>query len=41
MLRAEHCDSGQGFLFARPMEATATETFLQTWAGTATAATRT
>jgi diguanylate cyclase (GGDEF)-like protein len=32
MLQAEQCDSGQGFLFARPMDAAATETFLQNWA---------
>jgi diguanylate cyclase (GGDEF)-like protein len=32
MLQAEQCDSGQGFLFARPLDATAAETFLRTWA---------
>ncbi len=31
LLLAEHCDSGQGFLFARPMDAAAVENFLQTW----------
>jgi hypothetical protein len=41
MLQAEHCASGQGFLFARPMDATAAEAFLSTWTGTAAAATRT
>ena len=33
LLRGEHCDSGQGFLFARPLDAAATETFLENWAG--------
>jgi len=28
-LRLEHCDSGQGFLFARPLDVTATEAFMQ------------
>ena len=28
-LRDEHCDSGQGFLFARPLDAAAIEAFLQ------------
>jgi diguanylate cyclase (GGDEF)-like protein len=28
-LRAEQCDSGQGFLFARPLDVVAAETFLQ------------
>jgi EAL domain-containing protein (putative c-di-GMP-specific phosphodiesterase class I) len=32
ILQEEQCDSGQGFLFARPMDAGAIETFLQTWA---------
>jgi len=31
MLREEHCDSGQGFLFARPLEAPAAELFLRDW----------
>jgi diguanylate cyclase (GGDEF)-like protein len=29
LLKDEHCDSGQGFLFARPLDATDTEIFLQ------------
>ena len=32
LLRAEHCDSGQGFLFARPLAVDATEAFLEDWA---------
>jgi diguanylate cyclase (GGDEF)-like protein len=32
LLQDEHCDSGQGFLFARPQDAAATESFLQKWA---------
>src|SRR4029077_18973107 len=31
MLRDEDCDSGQGFLFARPLDVAATEAFLQNW----------
>jgi diguanylate cyclase (GGDEF)-like protein len=31
LLRAEDCDSGQGFLFARPLDAPATETFFERW----------
>ena len=31
LLRAEGCDSGQGFLFARPLEAGETEAFLREW----------
>jgi diguanylate cyclase (GGDEF)-like protein len=31
MLREEQCDSGQGFLFARPLEAHAAELFLRDW----------
>jgi len=31
-LRQEQCDSGQGFLFARPLDVAATETFLDAWA---------
>jgi diguanylate cyclase (GGDEF)-like protein len=32
LLRDEHCDSGQGFLFARPLDVDATEAFLADWA---------
>jgi diguanylate cyclase (GGDEF)-like protein len=32
LLRGEDCDSGQGFLFARPLDVAATEAFLQNWA---------
>jgi EAL domain-containing protein (putative c-di-GMP-specific phosphodiesterase class I) len=32
LLQQEQCDSGQGFLFARPLDPGAAETFLQTWA---------
>jgi diguanylate cyclase (GGDEF)-like protein len=31
MLREEMCDSGQGFLFAEPLQAADTEPFLQEW----------
>ncbi len=31
LLRDEDCDSGQGFLFARPLDVAATEAFLQRW----------
>jgi EAL domain-containing protein (putative c-di-GMP-specific phosphodiesterase class I) len=34
LLQGEHCDSGQGFLFARPLDAVDTEAFLQHWAAT-------
>jgi diguanylate cyclase (GGDEF)-like protein len=33
LLRDEDCDTGQGFLFARPLDTAATETFLQDWSG--------
>ena len=33
MLQAEQCDSGQGFLLARPLDVVAVETFLQTRPG--------
>jgi diguanylate cyclase (GGDEF)-like protein len=32
LLRKEDCDSGQGFLFARPLDVAATEAFLKHWA---------
>ena len=32
MLKDQDCDSGQGFLFARPLDVADTETFLQNWA---------
>jgi diguanylate cyclase (GGDEF)-like protein len=31
VLREERCDSGQGYLFARPLSVEATETFLRDW----------
>jgi predicted acylesterase/phospholipase RssA len=31
LLQAEQCDSGQGFLYARPLDAAATEAFLRDW----------
>jgi EAL domain-containing protein (putative c-di-GMP-specific phosphodiesterase class I) len=31
LLRAEECDSGQGFLFARPLDADAAEAFFARW----------
>ena len=31
VLQNEECDGGQGFLFARPLEADAVEAFLQAW----------
>jgi diguanylate cyclase (GGDEF)-like protein len=31
LLQDENCDTGQGFLFARPLDAAATEVFLQEW----------
>jgi EAL domain-containing protein (putative c-di-GMP-specific phosphodiesterase class I) len=38
LLRDEHCDSGQGFLFARPLDVSATESFLENWAKNAATA---
>jgi diguanylate cyclase (GGDEF)-like protein len=32
LLREQDCDSGQGYLFARPLDVSATEAFLQNWA---------
>ncbi len=34
LLRGESCDSGQGFLFARPLDAADTASFLANWAAT-------
>jgi diguanylate cyclase (GGDEF)-like protein len=34
LLQGEKCDSGQGFLFARPLDAADTEAFLEQWAAT-------
>jgi len=31
LLQAEHCDSGQGFLFSRPLDADQAQTFLRGW----------
>jgi diguanylate cyclase (GGDEF)-like protein len=36
LLRAEDCDSGQGFLFARPLDAGDTETFFESWSQSTT-----
>ncbi|HXW59766.1 MAG TPA: EAL domain-containing protein [Solirubrobacteraceae bacterium] len=33
ILQEEQCDSGQGFLFARPLDVAAAEEFLNTWPG--------
>jgi diguanylate cyclase (GGDEF)-like protein len=33
LLREENCDTGQGFLFARPLDTDATEAFLEGWVG--------
>ena len=33
LLKEENCDSGQGFLFARPLDAAACEEFLADWTG--------
>ena len=38
LLREQDCDSGQGFLFARPLDVAATEKFLKDWAQNATPA---
>ena len=40
MLREQHCDSGQGFLFARPLDAADVDGFLQTWDGADASAVR-
>jgi diguanylate cyclase (GGDEF)-like protein len=33
LLKDERCDSGQGFLFARPLDAATAEAFFRTWSG--------
>jgi EAL domain-containing protein (putative c-di-GMP-specific phosphodiesterase class I) len=33
LLKDEQCDSGQGFLFARPLDALTAEAFFRTWQG--------
>ena len=33
LLKSEHCDSGQGFLFARPLDVAACDLFLADWTG--------
>jgi len=38
LLRDQDCDSGQGFLFARPLDVAATEAFLRDWAENVTPA---
>ncbi|MFI5003850.1 MAG: hypothetical protein ACHQE6_02435 [Solirubrobacterales bacterium] len=38
LLREEDCDSGQGFLFSRPLDAETTEAFLRKLSGSATRA---
>ena len=35
LLREESCDTGQGFLFARPLDSEECEAFLENWAGAA------
>jgi diguanylate cyclase (GGDEF)-like protein len=37
LLQGERCDSGQGFLFAKPLDLPATDAFLMSWAGEAQA----
>jgi diguanylate cyclase (GGDEF)-like protein len=36
LLRGEDCDGGQGFLYAKPLDAAAAQAFLQTWTSNAT-----
>jgi EAL domain-containing protein (putative c-di-GMP-specific phosphodiesterase class I) len=38
LLQHEQCDSGQGFLFAKPLDAKATEAFLRNWTTSGSAA---
>jgi diguanylate cyclase (GGDEF)-like protein len=40
LLRAENCDSGQGFLFARPLDPVSAEEFFHTWPDAASAGKR-
>ena len=40
LIREEHCDSGQGFLFARPLAVEDVETFLNEWGNMAPNAAR-
>jgi diguanylate cyclase (GGDEF)-like protein len=40
LLKDQHCDHGQGYLFARPLDVPATEAFLKEWAAPNTAHTR-
>jgi len=40
LLQGERCDSGQGFLFARPLDAADTASFLQRWAANKALATQ-
>ena len=35
-LRDEHCESGQGFLYSRPLDVAGTEAFLRSWAESGT-----
>jgi diguanylate cyclase (GGDEF)-like protein len=39
LLQGEHCDTGQGFLFAEPLDVAETEAFLKDWAPSSTVAT--
>jgi EAL domain-containing protein (putative c-di-GMP-specific phosphodiesterase class I) len=32
VLKEEHCDSGQGFLFSRPLDAGSAQAFFESWA---------
>jgi EAL domain-containing protein (putative c-di-GMP-specific phosphodiesterase class I) len=38
-LERDHCDSGQGYLYSRPLDADAVEAFLTARSGTAVAST--
>ncbi len=37
LLQGESCDSGQGFLFARPLTVAAADSFFSTWSASRTA----